>query len=105
MSFIPAFPHEGDGGAISVSTSQPSFHLLQQELGDYEADFAEDPRDVADNPYIQALPEDVWKTLFGQPLSSVRFPVLTPPYEPESETLRKIVEEYAAPWTESLIYA
>ena len=89
LSFLPAFVHEEDAGSGVSCSSQPSFHVLQEEIGTYDEDFVE-------NPYIQAIPVDAWKSLFGQPLSNVQLPVLTLPFESEPETLLKIVDEFAS---------
>ena len=68
LSFPPAFVHEEDDRVGVKCSSQPSFHVLQEEIGTYEEDFAE-------NPYIQAIPRDAWQALFSQPLSSVQLPI------------------------------
>ena len=89
MSFVPAFVHEEDDRLDVRCSSQPSFHRLQEEIETYDEDFAE-------NPYIQAIPKDVWRSLYGQPLSCIELPAQPQFFDDEPAVLRKIVEEYVA---------
>ena len=40
LSFLPAFANEEDSGVGVRCSSQPSFHILQEEIGNYDEDYA-----------------------------------------------------------------
>ena len=62
LSFVPAFVHEEDAVTDVLCSSQPSFQGLQAGIDEFG-------EDVAENPYIQAMPKTIWQAMYGRPLS------------------------------------